>query len=183
MKGSTEFTPIIVESTKGVCIALPEKGIVCEASTITEAYKEYREAIKLRKVQEERYGDDLYPMDAFPLKRHRGLVQEFIILWLKIASSIVLSVVLIVILMPAIRAAADHHFSSFLSEVVPEMPETYRSAKYWGIDFPRSINERFDNLTPSEMLDMKNQWDALWGRVMSIAPSDAETTDKLKPAG
>ena len=180
MKGPTKFTPIIVETTEGFCIALPEKGIVCEALTITDAYQKYREAIELRKAQEERYGSDLYPVDPFPLKRYRHLVQEFIIFWLKIASGIVLSVVLIVILMPAIRAAADHHFSSFVSGVVPEMPETYRSAKYWGIDFPRSLNERFDNLTPDEMLDMRHQWNALWGRVMSIVPSEYQAIDKLK---
>jgi len=180
MKESAQFTPLIIESDEHVCITLPEKGIVCEAATITEAYQKYRQAIELRRSQEDRYGSDLYVTEPFPLKRNRHLVHEFIIFWLKIASGIVLSVVLIVILLPAIRASADHHFSSFLSGAVPDIPETYRSAKYWGIDFPRSLNERFDNLTPDEMLDMRHQWNALWGRVMSIVPSEYQAIDKLK---
>ena len=104
MKAPTQFTPFIVESAGYVCITLPEKGIVCEAVTVTEAYEQYLETIELRKSQEDRYGSDLYPIEPFPLKRNRHLVEEFIIFWLKIVSGIVLSVVLIVILMPAIRA-------------------------------------------------------------------------------
>ena len=71
-----------------------------------------------------------------------------------------------VLLLPNISAALRHN----LKEILPKeiIPVELKDPKYWALQFPSQMNDRLDKLKPEEEEKMRNDWNRLLGRTLTI---------------
>ena len=163
--GDKLLAPIILSKGSEFCIYLPDKNIVCVGESLDELYVEYEKILAQRLSLEENYEITGSGQEAYSNLRYQRVFQELGLTLLKTASVVLIAVFVLVLLMPVIRASLSHHTKTIVAEFTPTIPNEFYSAKYWAIEVPSRINERYDQLSVVEQDRMKEEWSKLLARI------------------
>ena len=169
MENEKPFRPIIIHNDDGFCVFLPEKDIVGEGSTLTEAYSNFREALAQRTNQEARYELADYSQDPIPYHRNTFFLRELGAFWLKVSTGIALACFIFVLLLPVMRTAIEHHVTNIISS---KISSNLLSKKFWAINVPTKLNQQYSNLSAAELDQLKAEWGLLLARITYLLSKD-----------
>jgi len=159
------LAPVILSKGSEFCIYLPDKNIMCVGESLDELYFEYEKILAQRLSLEENYEINDSGHEFHPNLRYRRVFQELGVTLLKTASVVIIAVFILTLLMPAIRASLSHHTKKIVADFTPTISNELYSAKYWAIEVPSRINERYDQLSAVERDRMNDEWSKLLARI------------------
>ena len=133
--------------------------------SLDELYLEYQETLAQRLSLEESYEITGSGQEPYANLRYQRVFQELGVTLLKTASVVLIAVLIVVLLMPVIRASLSHHTKTIVAEFTPTISNELYSAKYWAIEVPSRLNERYDQLSVVEQDRMKKEWSKLLARI------------------
>ena len=172
MDNEKPFRPIIIHNDDHFCVFLPEKDIVGEGSTLTEAYRNFREVLTQRTNQEARYELADYSQDPIPYHRNTFFLRELGAFWLKVSTGIALACFVFVLLLPVVRIAIEHHVAKVANTISSEIPFNLLSKKFWAINVPTQLNQQYSNLSAAELNQLKSEWKLLLTRITYLLSKD-----------
>ena len=158
MVKQNKYTPIIIQNEAGFCVYLPGKGISGEGATLDDAYKEYLGNLTDNEKRAERYSLATITQDPYPIIKHRDVVRELITFWLKAVSAFIIVIIVLVLLLPNIRAAAEYQISE--------------SARFVAFDLPQILITKIDKLKPEEEAKISAEWGQVIKKTSSILIDD-----------
>jgi len=172
-----QYTPVIIQRDGRFCVFLREKNISGEGSTLNEAFTNFEKNISELSFQEERFGLATQAQEPFPNLRGMSIIRELSLFWLKVTTGVALTILLVVLLMPALRAATEHHLSGIFVDIAEIIPTGIYSKKFWAIEIPKRLNNQFDNLTTQEADDLRSEWSFLLTRIdYLLSNNDPDST-------
>ena len=163
--GDKLLAPVILSKENEFCIYLPDKNIMCVGESLDDLYLEYEKLLAQRLSLEENYEINDSGHESPANLRYQRVFQELGVTLLKTTSVVIIAVFILVLLMPVIRASLSHHTKKIVAEFTPTISNELYSAKYWAIEVPSRINERYDQLSVVEQDRMKEEWSKLLARI------------------
>jgi hypothetical protein len=160
MANESEYKPIIIQEGNRFCVYLPEKKISGEGESLDDAYNEYLANLRNNETLSKKYGLATISQEPYPSIRYREIVRELIIFWLKICSASAIIILTLVLFLPNIRAAVEHQVSA--------------SYRYWALELPQELNNKFDRLKPEEEFQMSVEWRKLLERAREIVVDEKD---------
>jgi len=172
MENQQSFRPIIIDNDDSFCVFLPEKDIVGEGPTLNEAYSNFREVLAQRTNQEARYELADYSNDPFPYHRKTFFLRELGTFWLKVSTGVALACFILVLLLPVMRTAIEHHVAKVADTISNEISFNLLSKKFWAINVPTRLNQQYSNLSAAELDQLKAEWQLLLTRITYLLSKD-----------
>jgi len=163
--GDKLLAPVILSKENEFCIYLPDKNIMCVGESLDDLYLEYEKLLAQRLSLEENYEINDSGHESHANLRYQRVFQELGVTLLKTTSVVIIAVFILTLLMPAIRASLSHHTKKIVADFTPTISNELYSAKYWAIEVPSRINERYDQLSVVEQDRMKEEWSKLLARI------------------
>ena len=108
------------------------------------------------------------------------VLQELKLFFIKVASAaFTVILLLVVLLLPNITSALRHNLKEMLPKEI--IPVELLDPKYWALQFPAQMNAGLDKLKPEEEEKMRDDWNRLLGRTLSIvSPVTSQPKEELE---
>ena len=178
---SNEFHPLIIRKDSSFCVYLPEWKVSGVGPTLEEAYQEFEQNTKAIKAHAAKFGLSALTPEPYPVLKRTAVLQELKIFFIKMASAVFTVILLVVLLLPNISAALRHNLKEMLPKEI--IPVELKDPKYWALQFPAQMNDRLDKLKPEEEEKMRNDWNRLLGRTLTIVtPTTPQQKEDSKDA-
>jgi len=183
MENQQSYRPIIIHNDDSYCVFLPEKDIVGEGPTLTEAYSNFRQALAQRTNQEARYELADYSNDPFPYHRKTFFLRELGTFWLKVSTGIALACFILVLLLPVMRTAIEHHVAKVANTISADIPVELFSKRFWAINIPTQLNRNYSNLSATELNQLKSEWGLLLTRITYLLSENDGPQNRVPTGG
>ena len=161
-----EFYPLIIHNNNGYCVYLPEWRISGTGISLDEAYRKFEQNFKAIEEHAEMFGLATLTPEPYPQLKKRAILQDLALFYIKVASSALIVILSIVLLLPNISAAVRNSLKEMLPKEI--IPIEMKDPKYWALRFPEEINTKMDKLKPEEEKIMKKEWNKLLNRTLPI---------------
>ena len=172
--GLKEFHPLIIRKDGSFCVYLPEWKVSGVGPTLEEAYRKFEQNFEAVEAHAAEFGLSALTPEPYPVLKRVAILQELKLFFIKVASAAFTVILLVVLLLPNITSALRHN----LKEIIPV---ELQDPKYWALQFPAQMNAGLDKLKPEEEEKMRNDWNRLLGRTLSIvSPVTSQPKEELK---
>ena len=176
---STEFHPLIIRKDGSFCVYLPEWKVSGVGPTLEEAYREFEQNTKAVEAHAAKFGLSALTPEPYPVLRKAVVLQELKLFFIKVASAAFTVILLVVLLLPNITSALRHNLKEMLPKEI--IPVELLDPKYWALQFPAQMNAGLDKLKPEEEEKMRDDWNRLLGRTLSIvSPVTSQPKEELE---
>jgi hypothetical protein len=161
-----EFYPLIIHNSNGYCVYLPEWRISGTGNSLDEAYRKFEQNFKAIEEHAEMFGLATLTPEPYPQLKRSVILQDLALFYIKVASSALIVILSIVLLMPNISAAVRNSLKEMLPKEI--IPIEMKDPRYWAHQFPEQMNNRLDRLTPEEEEKMRTEWSKLLSRTVPV---------------
>ena len=179
---SREFHPLIIRKDGSFCVYLPEWKVSGVGPTLEEAYRKFEQKFEDVEAHAAEFGLPALTPEPYPVLKRAAVFQELKLFFIKVASAAFTVIFLVIILLPNITSALRHNLKEMLPKEI--IPVELLDPKYWALRFPAQMNAGLDKLEPEEEEKMRNDWNRLLGRTLSIvSPMKSQPKEELKHSG
>ena len=179
---SREFHPLIIRKDGSFCVYLPEWKVSGVGPTLEEAYRKFEQKFEDVEAHAAEFGLPALTPEPYPVLKRAAVFQELKLFFIKVTSAAFTVIFLVIILLPNITSALRHNLKEMLPKEI--IPVELLDPKYWALRFPAQMNAGLDKLEPEEEEKMRNDWNRLLGRTLSIvSPMKSQPKEELKHSG
>lgn len=159
------FAPVLLTREGEFCFYLAEKNVAGTGATIEEAYAQYEMTLQELEVKQKKYGFIVGIEDPHPTKRYSSLLQDLLIFGIKVVLGVSLAIYLTIAALPVITVSIEHQISNLEEIITHRIPEKLFSERFWLFELPQRLNDKFEDLTPSDQETLRKEWETLFERI------------------